>query len=387
MTLIDDHTTTTIDPTGASHPADWVELAHRIGTRIAPDVADRDRTGRISADVFDLLRGAGATSALVPADRGGGGATHDEFGSFLRVLGRYDAPTALTLSMHSHIVATQVWRHRHGMDADPFFAKVVGGAVMISTGASDWVGSTGEARAVDGGYVVRARKMPVSGCEVGDVLVTSIRWDDGVDGAKVLHCAIPFAADGVSIETTWDTMGMRATGSHTVVLDDVFVPDAAVSLVREADVWHPFWNAVIGAAMPLIMSPYLGIADAATDAARAMSSGRTDVHVHQLLGEMTNAHTVGADTVSAMLASSQNLTFDNTDAHASRTLARKTVAAEALIDTVRLAIEATGGIGYGRGSDLERLYRDVHGCLFHPLARAKQTLFSGRVAAGLTPIA
>ena len=39
-----------------------------------------------------------------------------------------------------------------------------------------------------------------------------------------------------------------------------------------------------------------------------------------------------------------------------------------------------------RSSELERLYRDVHGCLFHPLPRAKQTHFSGRVALGLDPV-
>jgi len=58
-----------------------------------------------------------------------------------------------------------------------------------------------------------------------------------------------------------------------------------------------------------------------------------------------------------------------------------------VIDTVRLAIETTGGAGYARSSDLERLFRDVHGAMFHPLPRAKQTQFAGRVAAGLSPIA
>ena len=53
-------------------------------------------------------------------------------------------------------------------------------------------------------------------------------------------------------------------------------------------------------------------------------------------------------------------------------LSRKTVATEAVIQTVRLALEVTGG-GYTRSSDIERLYRDVHGCRFHPLPRAKQT--------------
>jgi alkylation response protein AidB-like acyl-CoA dehydrogenase len=61
------------------------------------------------------------------------------------------------------------------------------------------------------------------------------------------------------------------------------------------------------------------------------------------------------------------------------------VAADALIATVRLAIELTGGLGYTRSTELERLYRDVHGCLFHPLPRAKQINFSGRVALGTSP--
>ncbi len=197
---------------------------------------------------------------------------------------------------------------------------------------------------------------------------------------------MPFSADGVSIDLTWDTLGMRATGSHTVVLDDVFVPDAAVALARPADQWHPVWNTVIGAAMPLIMSAYLGVADSAVELAVAAVSGRTEPHVIQLLGEMMNAHTTAADLVAAMYVDSDNLQFANTDALASRTLSRKTVATDALIETVRLAIEVTGGVGYTRSSDIERLYRDVHGCLFHPLSRAKQTHLTGRVALGLSPV-
>ena len=101
---------------------------------------------------------------------------------------------------------------------------------------------------------------------------------------------------------------------------------------------------------------------------------------------MFNAHTTAADVVAAMFVDSDNLQFANTDELASRTLSRKTVASDALIDTVRLALEVTGGAGYTRSSDIERLYRDVHGCLFHPLPRAKQTHLTGRVALGLSPV-
>jgi alkylation response protein AidB-like acyl-CoA dehydrogenase len=101
---------------------------------------------------------------------------------------------------------------------------------------------------------------------------------------------------------------------------------------------------------------------------------------------MMNAHTTAVDVLDAMFAASDNLRFENTDEHASRTLSRKTVVAAASVDTVRLAIELVGGAAYSRGSDLERFYRDVHGALFHPLPTARQQQFSGRVSLGHSPV-
>lgn len=382
---------TTATATTAGGPATPFEIAAPrlpegfLGNGRVAAAAEHDSSGEIDREAFAELREAGVLAALVPEELGGGGATHAEMCAILRAIAREDPAVALTLSMHSHLVAFQVWRHRHGQDASAVFGKVVDGAFLVSTGASDWLGSTGSAVAVDGGYRVTARKVPASGCEVGDVLVTSVRHETP-EGAEVLHMSVPCSAEGVSIEQTWNTMGMRATGSHTVVLEDVFVPEGAVALRRPADVWHPVWSAIVGAAMPLIMSAYVGIGDAAMDEAARMLQGRDEAHVAQLLGEMMNAHTTAVDVVDAMVASSANLTFDNTDEHAARTLARKTVAADSLVECVRLGIEAVGGRAFMRSSTLERLYRDVHGAMFHPLPRAKQTTLSGRVALGLSPV-
>lgn len=373
--------------TGPEHTtADWVDRARIVGESLRPEVAERDRTGELSRTAFDLLRDHGLSAAGVPTEFGGGGATHTDVGTILRELGRHDPSTAVAFAMHCHLVATQVWRHKHGADASGVLGKVAAGAILVSTGASDWVASNGHAERVEGGYRVSARKAPASGCEAGTILVTSVRWDGAPEGPRVLHCAVPFSAPGVRIEQTWDTLGLRATGSHTVVLEDVFVPDAAVSLIRPADVWPPLLNTVIGAAMPLVTAAYLGIADGAVDTALAMTAGRTDPHVVQTVGELANVHTTAADLTAAMFTDSDDLGFDNTDAHAARTLSRKTVAADHLLTTVRLAMETVGGLGYSRGCDIERRYRDVHGILFHPLPRAKQLRFTGNVQLGHSPL-
>ncbi|WP_433723546.1 acyl-CoA dehydrogenase family protein [Nocardia sp. CA-129566] len=365
---------------------DWITLTRRVGETLRADVARRDRTGDISVEAFDLLRATGLSAALIPIEFGGGGVSHHDMGEILRELGRHDPSTAVAFAMHTHLVAAQLWRHNHGIDASAVLGKVAAGAILVSTGASDWVESNGRAERVEGGFLMSARKAPASDCQVGDVVVTSVRRGDAPQGPQVLHFAVPLDAAGMRIEKTWDTIGLRASGSHTVVFEDVFVPDAAISLTRPADVWPPVLNVVIGAALPLVLAAYLGVADAAIELTAALVAERTEPHTFQLAGEMMNAHTTAADLIAAMLADSDNLRFDNTDAYAARILSRKTVAADALVETVRLAVETVGGAGFSRTCELEMWYRDIHGCLFHPLPRARQTRFTGRVLLGHTPI-
>jgi len=366
---------------------DWTKVADKVALELAGEAAGSDEAGALSPQAFNVIRDAGLHSALVPVEFGGGGATNSEMGAILRSLGSADAATAVSLSMHSHVVAAQVWRHLRGLDASAFLSNVADGTLVASGGASDWVSSSGTAVPVSGGFRVWARKAPISGCEVFDVLAGSIRWEDCPDGPSVIHCSIPLSGEGVSIEQTWDSLGLRATGSHTVVLDDAFVPDEAVALIRPADQWHPVWSSVIGAALPLIMAAYVGMADAAMREAVEHTGPHADDRQAILLGEVINAHTVAADVLAAMFRSADDLMFDNTEQLASAMLARKTMVAEAVVSTVKLAVEVVGGSAYARGALLERLYRDVLGGTFHPLPRSRQLQFTGRVAVGQSAIA
>ena len=372
--------TTTRHWTGAPADSRWIATARDLVPRLAATAEQHDRDGTFVHDGFDLLREHGLLSLLVPAELGGAGATHAEACAVLAELAHGCPATSLAYSMHSHLVAAQVWRHHRGMPA-PVLQRVADEQLcLISTGASDWLDSNGTASAVDGGYRVTARKLPASGCPAGDVLVTSVRWDDAPDGPQVIHCSIPFSAEGVSIEETWDALGMRGTGSHSVVLDDVFVPAAAVALVRPAGEWHPVWATVLGAALPLIMASYVGVAETAVDRVHPLAARRGDRAETVLqVGRMHTRLTAARDAVAAMIASSEDLRFDNTIEHADVTVRRKSTAADACIDTVRLALELGGGQAYSRSSGIERLFRDVHGCLYHPLPTAQQEAFTGRL--------
>ena len=362
-------------------------LLDDIGPRFAETAAARDYNGTFVAEHYEELREHKVFAAQVPQDLGGGGVQHSDMCAFVRGLARHCGATALPLAMHSHLVAAAVYNHRNGKPGKALLEKVAGGAILVSTGANDWLSSNGTVTKVEGGYQVSARKPFASGSPKGDILVTSAPYEDPQDGWQVLHFPVPLKSEGVSLAGDWDTLGMRGTGSETVVLDQVFVPEAAVALRRERGPYHPAFNVILTVAMPLILSAYLGVAEAAVTRATALSQNRSEDPVTPfLLGELTNHLTTAQLAVESMVATCNNWDFAPTAETANTILVRKTIAANALIATGEKALETVGGAGFYRKTGIERLLRDLHGAQFHPLPEKRQQLFTGRLALGLDPI-
>jgi alkylation response protein AidB-like acyl-CoA dehydrogenase len=368
---------------------DLPSLVNEIGPGFAEGTAERDHDAEFVKGNYDVLREHKVFSALVPTELGGGGASHSEMCTFVRELAHYCGSTALTLSMHQHLVAAAVYNHSRGNPGQALLEKVAGGElILVSTGANDWLESSGEVERGDGGYLVSARKAFASGSVVGNIAVTSAPYNDPTEGWQVLHFPVPIAAEGVSTAGDWDTMGMRATGSETLIFDNVFVPDEAVVLKRQRGAYHPAFNVILGNAMPLIMSAYLGVAEAAYELAKTQARKKIgDPTIPFMLGELTNHLTTAQIAVESMVAIADDGRFAPVTETADAILARKTIAAKAALATGEAALAVCGGIGFHRKFGLERMLRDLHGGNFHPLPEKRQQLFSGRVALGLDPVA
>lgn len=368
---------------------DLQALVQIIGPRFAEGAAARDADDAFVAANYDVLKEHKVFSALVPAELGGGGVRHSAMCAFLRRLAHYCPSTALALSMHQHLVAAAVYNHRNGRPGKKLLERVAADqTVLISTGANDWMESSGAVERADGGFLVSAKKPFGSGSPKGGLLVTSAPFDDPKDGWQVLHFAVPFAAQGVSLADDWRALGMRATGSHTVILDKVFVPDEAIALKRPRGRFHPAWNVILTVAMPLIMSAYTGVAEAAADIAAEHAKKRQgDPTVPYLLGELTNALTTAQIAMDDMVRLANDLHFAMSLEVTSAILVRKTIVAEHVLATVEKALETVGGAGFYRKAGLERLLRDAHGAQFHPLSTKRQCRFTGRFTLGLDPIA
>lgn len=367
---------------------DLKTIADELGPVFEARAAQLDETDGFVAENYSDLRERGVFAALSPEKYGGAGATHSQMCDFIRTIARSCPATALSVSMHQHLVGSAVLNDAAGRPGRKLLETVAQkDVVLISTGANDWLDSNGSAKRVTGGFEITAIKPFASGSPAGDVLVTSAAYDDPEQGPQVLHFPVSLKTEGISLLGDWKTMGMRATGSQTIKLDKVFIPDEDIVMRRPRGGFHPAFAVILGVALPLIMSAYTGIAEAAAEIARTKAADRAgDPVTPFLVGEMQNLLTTAQIARDDMVRMADDLRFEPSVELANEMLTRKTICARHVIATVEKAMEVVGGSSFFRKLGLERRLRDAHASQFHPLPEKRQQLFTGRLAMGLEPV-
>jgi alkylation response protein AidB-like acyl-CoA dehydrogenase len=361
----------------------WLERVQDLGKQFGDRSRNADEHDLFVSENFADLKQQGLISAGVPCELGGGGASYTEMCALLRELAHHCSSTALAFAMHTHQVMTAVWRWQHqNAPVDGLLKRVaMEQIVILSSGGSDWLQGSGTATRVEGGYRINARKVFASGAPAGDLLMTSAVYDDPEAGATVLHFAIPMRAPGVMIDPVWSAMGMRGTGSHTIVLSDMFVADGAIALKRPQGKWHPLFHTISMLAFPLIYAVYVGVAEAARDRAIQQLRNRPENdHICYLVGGMENELTAAKLALQHMItvAESSQPGFDITN----QVMTGRTLVAGAVLNVVDLAMEATGGTAFYRSIGLEQLFRDAQAVRYHPLREGDQRRLAGQLALG-----
>jgi alkylation response protein AidB-like acyl-CoA dehydrogenase len=375
-------------PTTAT--SDWLTTAKTLADQFATRAAAHDADDSFVAENYAAMRAAKLFSAPVPADLGGGGATFAEHAAIIRTLGRACGSTALAYSMHSHLLQATIWRHRHNATppAEPLLRRIAKEElVLVSTGGSDWLDGSGTlTKGDDGNYKFTARKIFGSGSPSGDLILTTGVYEDPQNGPTVYHFGVSMKDAGVKVQDNWRTLGMRGTGSHDIVIENVAVADAGVSVRRPKGAWHRFFDVISPIVWPLVLSAYVGVAENAADIALGLAKKRAnDTITQDAVGEMRTQLLLAQDTLDRMIAVGAS-EFEPSVALSDVTYRRKTVAANAALRAVELAMEAASGAGFFRATGLERCFRDIQGVRYHPWQERKQYRFSGRIALGLDPV-
>ncbi|GAA3221400.1 acyl-CoA dehydrogenase family protein [Actinocorallia longicatena] len=374
--------TTTTD---SRKTADLEQRAADVGPTLAGHAARHDAEGSFPTEAYDALRDAGLLKAGVPVELGGDGATITELTALQRRLAHHCGSAALASSMHQHVVAFTAWRYRRGLPgAEATLRRVAEeGILLVSTGGGDYTHPRGKADKVEGGYRVTGRKRFASQSGHGTVIATMFTYDDPEQGRRVLNVAVPISSPGVTVADNWDTLGMRGTASNDILIEDVFVPDERVLANRPYGVVDPPLQVISEIAFPIISGVYLGVAEAAYQAALAAAASKADnVLVQRNLGLMRHKLRIASWALDGALSTVGDDPTPSPETYLA-VMSAKAEIAEAGTEVCDLAMDLAGGASFFKGSVIERCYRDIRAAKFHPLTPENTLIETGRHALGI----
>ncbi|MFD1811424.1 acyl-CoA dehydrogenase family protein [Rhodococcus gannanensis] len=362
-----------------------------VTAALAEHAADHDRTGLFPSDSITVLHDAGILTSTVGRRHGGVELGHAGTFDLMLALGEGDPSvaliTAMTLAFHTRQATedafpAELYRSVLADSAtEPTLLNALQVEPALGTPSRGGAPAT-TARRVPGGWRVTGHKIYSTGAAGLRWMIVLATTDE--PEPRVGSFAVDARSDGIDVDDTWDNTGMRATGSHGVQFDGVFVPEGhAFGLQELANRRPQDQNLGPGTTLPAI---YLGVASAARrwfigflDSRRPANLGTSLLELPRFeaaLGEIDVELTASVALLRALAEQA-----DRGEAVPKEVAwSAKTVANRAAVGAVERMVGLIGNPGLSRSNPLERHLRDVYSSRVHFPQEDTVTSFLGRQA-------
>ncbi len=255
----------------------WIEKVEEIAPIIREHAEEAEKERRLSRPVVEAMLQAGFYRMSRPKAFGGLALDPITIFKVVEAVARHDSAAAWNLSLSVQVNWFLAWLPDKGA------SEVLGNESDTILGTS--FTPIGQATPVEGGYRVSGQWPFISGSNHCQWFLLIPFVMDG-DQPLLDEHGLPvrrfmwFPAEHVEILDTWHTLGMRGTGSHDVVVSDVFVPEERTAPVAPLDqpgsaFQDPLYRLSIWGPIALLAPPALGVARAAIDDLVAMLRTKT----------------------------------------------------------------------------------------------------------------
>ncbi|HET8932557.1 MAG TPA: acyl-CoA dehydrogenase family protein [Polyangiales bacterium] len=383
------------------------EAYPRILTELAPTFARRageyDRNSSFPYEtIADLVR-CGYTSSTLGERWGGSGASLEQLCRAQEVLAAACGSSAFILNMHLHgIGMVQLMRddpsaYQWALEAVQRGALIAGGFSEPGVGGNWWFPTTSVER-VPGGYVMNGRKGFFTGFPGAELLfLTGALQEEGETDPtrrQAVAFIVPKSSQGIRIEREWDGLGMRATGSHSLVLENLFVP--AECLVGEPGEVPVMFMKAVRWAWCSFSSCFLGIAQGALEhvvssvkARKLHVLNKTLSHLPGVqfnLAEMRTRIATARALLYRTARAQQGLDSDPLGVYVRTSLAKKTIC-DLCFEAVKIGLQIMGGSGFNNADPISRMFRDVSAGLLVPPTGDVVLEWAGKLSLGVPLLA
>ena len=345
------------------------ELAADFATRSA----DHDRDATHPTENYTRLREEGFYELNIPKEWGGSGVGLLGHTLAFEALAQGCPSTALAFNMHASVlmplmesseVTTATKRRVAELVVDK--GKLIAGN-FSEAGTTSLTGDrplTARARRVNGGYSITGRKMFASMLEAADYCMVLAYPETAMTPSAGIMFLVPRVAAGRSVIANWDTLGLRATRSDSLILEECRVPESAV--VFQSDDIRPFRLAHANWFWGSYTAVYLGVAAAAYGEVLKVLHARQPPGYAQPLAYHPDVRRhvakMSVDLEAARLITYRSAWLSDTWGPTPETTAAlyraKYIVGEAVSRITRTALTLAGAHGIFKGSRLEQLFRD-----------------------------
>ena len=194
--------------------------------KLAPRVLEAFRNEKTDAKIFREMGELGLLGPTIPAEYGGPGLNYVSYGLIAREVERVDSGYRSMMSVQSSLVMLPIYEFGTEAQRKKYLPK-------LATG--EWIGCFGltepnhgsdpgsmqtRAKKVSGGYSLTGSKTWISNSPIADVFVVWAKEDEQIRGF-----VLEKGMKGLSAPAIHGKVGLRASITGEVVMDNVFVPE------------------------------------------------------------------------------------------------------------------------------------------------------------------
>lgn len=350
----------------------WVEKLERQRHLFESHAESNDQNARFPYENIQWLVDSGYTKLTLPKSFGGEGATVEDMVVLQSLLGSMDGATALSIGWHISLVGELFQKRNWPKEILNEFATDVQNGALVNravseaeTGSPTRGGRPSTHAKLEGDFYIINGVKTFTSMSKGLTHVVVAAYIKSID--KVGFFYMPTNIEGLEIADNWDMLGMRATESHDLILNNVRVHQKyLVEIKGEGPDFQNGW-------LLHIPSTYLGIAQAARDYAIDFANEYSPNSIDGTIGELPVVQQ-NIGKMETKLLTARHMLWSTAKAYRSlgdvsimnETAASKVVVMNEGLDVVDLAMRIVGAKSLEMARPLQRYYRDMRAGLHNP---------------------
>ncbi|NCF62838.1 MAG: acyl-CoA dehydrogenase [Gammaproteobacteria bacterium] len=354
-------------------PAEQQALLHEIASALedllgprAEDFRQWDVDGDMPADFLQELKEFGMFGLIIPEEHGGMGLGNMAYSRTLQEVGRYDASVAVTIGAHSSIGMRGLLLFGTDEQKSRYMPQLASGEMIAAfcltepAAGSDAAAIKTTAVRSDGDWVLNGTKLWITNGGFADFFTVFARTGAEGEHGKMTAFIVSRDMEGVSTGPHEDKMGLRASSTTTVLLDDVHVP--AENVLGEVGMGFKVAMQILNSGRTGLGGGSVGamkhLIELSTKQANERKTFGQPISNYGLIKEKVGQMIVDCYTSEAVVTMVGGLVDGGYKEYAVEAAISKVYATECLTRSADEALQIAGGNGFMREYPYERIVRD-----------------------------